>query len=92
MSMTDLARQLPDYAKDLRLNMSSLLNETVLTDQQKYGTLLASALVAWFFDGRSALAVTGVMAGFALAALLVYVLLVRPEERRAEPPGLPVEA
>jgi alkyl hydroperoxide reductase subunit D len=46
MSMTDLAKTLPDYAKDLRLNMSSLLNETVLTDQQKYGTLLASAITA----------------------------------------------
>ena len=44
MSVTDLARSsLPDWAKDLRLNMSSLLNETLLSDQQKYGTLVASA-------------------------------------------------
>ncbi len=43
MSVTDLARTLPDYAKDIRLNVSSLLAETVLSDQQKYGTLLACA-------------------------------------------------
>ncbi len=43
MSMADLARQLPDYAKDIRLNIGSLLNEPVLGDQRKYGTLLACA-------------------------------------------------
>ena len=46
MSMTDLAKALPDYAKDLRLNIGSLLNETIMTDQQKYGTLLASAIAS----------------------------------------------
>ena len=43
MSVNDLARTLPDFAKDLRLNISSLLSEPVLTDQQKYGTLVACA-------------------------------------------------
>jgi alkyl hydroperoxide reductase subunit D len=43
MSVNDLARTLPDYAKDLRLNISSLLQEQGLTDQQKYGTLVACA-------------------------------------------------
>ena len=43
MSMAELVRVLPDYAKDLRLNVSSLLNEPVLNDQRKYGTLLACA-------------------------------------------------
>lgn len=43
MSMNDLARTLPDYAKDLRLNVSSLLAEPVLGDQRKYGTLVACA-------------------------------------------------
>ena len=43
MSVVDLARTLPDYAKDIRLNISSLMGETVLSDQQKYGTLLACA-------------------------------------------------
>ena len=43
MSVNDLARTLPDFAKDLRLNISSLLQEQGLTDQQKYGTLVACA-------------------------------------------------
>ncbi|MFQ3595851.1 MAG: carboxymuconolactone decarboxylase family protein [Sphingomonadaceae bacterium] len=44
MALADLAQTLPDYAKDLRLNLSSLLNDQALSDQQKYGTLLACAL------------------------------------------------
>jgi len=43
MSVIDLARTLPDYAKDIRLNISSLMGETLLSDQQKYGTLVACA-------------------------------------------------
>ncbi len=43
MSLNELARTLPDYAKDLRLNVSSLLSEQVLTDQQKYATFVACA-------------------------------------------------
>ncbi|WP_448586709.1 carboxymuconolactone decarboxylase family protein [Thermaurantiacus sp.] len=42
-SLAELARTLPDHAKDIRLNVSSLLNETTLSDQQKYGTLVACA-------------------------------------------------
>ena len=43
MSLDTLRDALPAYAKDLSLNLSSLANETVLTDQQKWGTFLASA-------------------------------------------------
>ena len=43
MSLKEFADTLPDYAKDLRLNMSSLLNDQMLTGQQKYGLLLACA-------------------------------------------------
>ncbi len=46
MTLNDLARTLPEYAKDLRLNLSSLLNEQGLTDQQKYGTIVACAHAA----------------------------------------------
>ncbi len=46
MSVDSLKATLPDYAKDLKLNIGSLLNETVLSDQQKYGSLLASAHAA----------------------------------------------
>jgi alkyl hydroperoxide reductase subunit D len=43
MSLDTLKSRMPDYAKDLKLNLGSLVNETVLTDQQKYGCMLASA-------------------------------------------------
>ena len=43
MSLKDFADTLPDYAKDLRLNIGSLLNDQTLGDQRKYGLLLACA-------------------------------------------------
>ena len=43
MSLDTLRDALPAYAKDLSLNLSSLANETVLNDQQKWGAFLASA-------------------------------------------------
>ena len=44
MSALDALReQLPAYARDLSLNLSSLEAETVLNDQQKWGTFVASA-------------------------------------------------
>jgi len=46
MSIETLKAGLPDYAKDLKLNLSSLLAETALTEQQRAGTFVASALAA----------------------------------------------
>ena len=43
MSLKQFADTLPDYARDLRLNISSLLNDQTLGDQRKYGLLLACA-------------------------------------------------
>ena len=43
MLFSELAKTLPDYAKDLRLNVSSLLAEQLLTDQQKWGIFVAVA-------------------------------------------------
>ncbi|MBR9824940.1 MAG: alkyl hydroperoxide reductase [Alphaproteobacteria bacterium] len=43
MSLDDLKNRLPDYAKDLKLNLSSLARETELDDQKKWGTFLACA-------------------------------------------------
>jgi alkyl hydroperoxide reductase subunit D len=43
MSLDALRESLPAYAKDLSLNLSTLEGETALTDQQKWGTFLASA-------------------------------------------------
>ncbi|MGE0406407.1 MAG: multidrug effflux MFS transporter, partial [Candidatus Korobacteraceae bacterium] len=42
---------------------------------------LASALVAFLYDGHTALAMTGSMAGFALASLAVYLFVIRSAER-----------
>jgi len=46
MSLETLKSALPDYAKDLRLNLGSLASETVLTPQQAAGTFIVSALAS----------------------------------------------
>jgi alkyl hydroperoxide reductase subunit D len=43
MSLKAFSETLPDYAKDLRLNMGSLLNDQSLGDQRKFGLILACA-------------------------------------------------
>lgn len=43
MSIQSLKDRLPEYAKDLKLNLGSLASETLLTDQQKRGVFIASA-------------------------------------------------
>jgi lipoyl-dependent peroxiredoxin subunit D len=43
MSLKEFVDTLPEFAKDLRLNMSSLLNDQTLGDQRKYGLLLSCA-------------------------------------------------
>ncbi len=43
MSLKQFADSLPDYAKDLRLNIGSLLNDQTLADDRKYGLILACA-------------------------------------------------
>ena len=43
MSLREFADALPEYAKDLRLNLGSLLNDQTLGDERKYGLILACA-------------------------------------------------
>jgi lipoyl-dependent peroxiredoxin subunit D len=43
MSLDALREQIPAYAKDLSLNLSSLSTEALLSDTQKWGTFLACA-------------------------------------------------
>ena len=43
MSIDTLRSALPAYAKDLSLNLSSLMNETGLSEQQKWGGFIACA-------------------------------------------------
>ena len=46
MSIESLKARLPDYAKDLRLNLGTVLTTPGLTSQQAWGTALASAIAA----------------------------------------------
>ena len=62
MSIEALKDTLPEYAKDLKLNLSSLANETLLTEQQRAGTFIACALAA-----RERTTTAAVMASFAPA-------------------------
>ena len=43
MSLKTFAEALPDYAKDLRLNLSSILNDQTLVAERRDGLLLACA-------------------------------------------------
>jgi alkyl hydroperoxide reductase subunit D len=46
MSIDNLKSLIPDYAKDIRLNLGSLASEQSLTAQQLAGTFVASALAS----------------------------------------------
>jgi alkyl hydroperoxide reductase subunit D len=46
MSIEELASKLPEYAKDLKLNLSTVLKQTELTEQQLWGTAVATAIAA----------------------------------------------
>jgi alkyl hydroperoxide reductase subunit D len=43
MSLKQFAERLPEYAKDLRLNLSSILNDQLVGEERKYGLRLACA-------------------------------------------------
>lgn len=43
MSLKTFAEALPDFAKDIRLNVGSLVNDQTLGDQRKLGLMLACA-------------------------------------------------
>jgi alkyl hydroperoxide reductase subunit D len=46
MSIEALKEKLPDYAKDIKLNLGSLAGEVALNLQQRAGTFIASALAS----------------------------------------------
>jgi lipoyl-dependent peroxiredoxin subunit D len=46
MSLESLKAAIPDYAKDLRLNLSSLASETLLSSEQRAGSFVASAIAS----------------------------------------------
>ena len=43
MNISEIITSFPEYAKDIKLNYSKILNEQVLNDQQLYGTILISS-------------------------------------------------
>jgi alkyl hydroperoxide reductase subunit D len=43
MSIDNIKEALPDFAKDLKLNLSSIVKTTELTEQQLWGALVATA-------------------------------------------------
>jgi alkyl hydroperoxide reductase subunit D len=46
MSLEAIRNRLPDYAKDLKLNLGSLATEPALAQQQRAGTFVASAIAS----------------------------------------------
>lgn len=46
MSLEALRGLMPEYAKDTKLNLGSLAGETLLSEQQKWGTFLATAIAS----------------------------------------------
>ncbi|NKC32810.1 carboxymuconolactone decarboxylase family protein [Falsiroseomonas selenitidurans] len=46
MSLEQIRARLPDYARDLKLNIGSLATEPALTQQQRAGTFVASAIAS----------------------------------------------
>lgn len=46
MSIETLKNRVPEYAKDLKLNLSTLAAETALSEQQKAGAFVTAALAA----------------------------------------------
>jgi len=46
MTLQALKDRLPEYAKDIKLNLGSLASEQVLSEKQKAGTFIAAALGA----------------------------------------------
>jgi len=46
MSIETLKDRLPEYAKDLRLNLSALTSETVLDEEKTAGTFIAAAIAS----------------------------------------------
>jgi lipoyl-dependent peroxiredoxin subunit D len=46
MTLEQISEAIPEYAKDLKLNLSSVFNQAELTSQQAWGTGVATALAS----------------------------------------------
>jgi alkyl hydroperoxide reductase subunit D len=54
MGLEAFSDRIPSYAKDLRLNLQSVLRQSELTEQQLWGTAVASAIAARNFETLAA--------------------------------------
>lgn len=70
MSIDSLKSRLPDFAKDVRLNLSALASDETLSEQQKYGLMVACGIATRNPEIRTALEIeaTPHLAPAALAA------------------------
>ncbi|BCP55395.1 alkyl hydroperoxide reductase AhpD [Kaistia sp. 32K] len=55
MSIDSLKSRIPDFAKDVRLNLSTLASDETLPPQQKYGLIVACAIATRNPEVRAAL-------------------------------------
>ncbi|HEY0292000.1 MAG TPA: carboxymuconolactone decarboxylase family protein [Hansschlegelia sp.] len=55
MSIDALKQAIPDFAKDVRLNLSSMASDETLTEQQKYGLFAACGIASRNAQVRDAL-------------------------------------
>lgn len=78
MFLEALRETIPDYARDIRINLSQIANDTLLSDQQKWGAILAAAHATGFApliravseDAESRLSPAAINAAKSAAALM----------------------
>jgi alkyl hydroperoxide reductase subunit D len=78
MSLEDLKNRLPAFAKDVKLNVSSMLSDETLTEQQRYGLFVACAIAtrnpdvvqAFEAEGRAHLSSAALDAAHAAASIM----------------------
>ena len=50
MTLEELSNQIPEYAKDMRVNLSNVLQQAELTEQQRWGAAAACAMACHNMD------------------------------------------
>ena len=53
MNIKELINTFPDYAKDIKLNYSKILNEDILNKKQLYGIILISSFTTQLYSCKS---------------------------------------
>ena len=75
MNIKELINTFPDYAKDIKLNYSKILNEDILNKKQLYGIILISSLTTQLKSLKDAGCIL-VLNLLAIRALVFYALSV----------------